>query len=152
MTNTFEPQDPDFEKRVRDSFSRQQLMHTIDAKLVKVEPGIVEIAIEYRDELTQQHGFIHAGIVATILDSACGYAAFSLMPADAAVLSVEFKVNLLAPARGERILARAEVKRSGRNISVCTGDAYAYVGEKRTVIATMLGTLMCIRGRKDLAG
>jgi uncharacterized protein (TIGR00369 family) len=147
-----EPQDPDYENRVRASFGRQQVMQTMGASLTLVEPGAIEIEFPYRAELTQQHGFIHAGVVATVLDSACGYAAYSLMPADAAVLSIEFKVNLLAPAKGELFQVRAEVKRSGRNVSVCTADAFAVAGEERKVVATMLATMMCIRGRNDMAG
>ncbi|MEA2204842.1 MAG: hypothetical protein QOE77_1618 [Blastocatellia bacterium] len=148
----FTPADANFENRVRESFARQQIMHTLGAALTLVAPGIVEIELPYRAELTQQHGFIHAGVVATVLDSACGYAAFSLMPADAAVLSIEFKVNLLAPARGDRLRARAEVKRAGRTVTVCTADAYAIEGEQSKVVATMLATMMCIRGREELAG
>src|SRR5687767_9386337 len=115
----FQAQDPNFERRVRESFARQQLMHTLGATLTLVEPGVVEIELPYRTELTQQHGFIHAGVHASVLDSACGYAALSLMTADAAVLSIEFKVNMLAPAQGERLIARAEVKRAGRTNSNC---------------------------------
>jgi uncharacterized protein (TIGR00369 family) len=148
----FQPQDSDFARRVRESFDRQQLMHTIGASLGLVEPGVVEIELLYRTTLTQQHGFIHAGIVATLLDSACGYAAFSLMPSDAAVLSVEFKVNLLAPAQGERLLARAEVKRPGRTVTVCSADAYMFTGANQKLVATMLATIMCIQGRQDLSG
>jgi uncharacterized protein (TIGR00369 family) len=148
----FQAQDPDFESRVRESFARQQLMHTLGAVLTVVAPGVVEIELPYRADLTQQHGFLHAGVVASILDSACGYAAFSLMSADAAVLSIEFKVNLLAPARGERLVARAEVKRAGRTITVCTADAHAVEGERSKVVATMLATMMCVRGREDLVG
>src|SRR6185503_7902077 len=95
----FQAQDPNFENRVRESFARQQLMQTLGATLTLVEPGAIEIELPYRIDLTQQHGFLHAGVIASVLDSACGYAAFSLMPADAEVLSVEFKINLLAPAR-----------------------------------------------------
>lgn len=148
----FNAQDADYESRIRESFARQQAMHTMGARLTRVEPGVVEIELPYRHDLTQQHGFIHAGVVASVLDSACGYAAFSLMPADAAVLSVEFKVNLLAPARGERLIARAEVKRPGRTVTVCTADAYAVEGGRSKVVATMLATMMCIRGRGDLTG
>jgi uncharacterized protein (TIGR00369 family) len=150
--STFQAQDPDFESRVRASFARQQLMHTLGAVLTLVEPGAVEIELPYRADLTQQHGFLHAGVVASALDSACGYAAFSLMPADAAVLSIEFKVNLLAPARGERLISRAEVKRAGRTVSVCTADAHAVEGGRSTLVATMLATMMCVRGREDLVG
>lgn len=148
----FKAAEPDFERRVRESFARQQLMHTLGASLMLVAPGIVEIELPYRTDLTQQHGFLHAGVVASVLDSACGYAAFTLMPADAAVLSVEFKVNLLAPARGDRLMARAEVKRAGRTVTVCTADAFAFTGEQSNVVATMLATMMCVRGREDLAG
>jgi len=148
----FQAQDPNFESRVRESFARQQLMQTLGAALTLVAPGVVEIELPYQAGLTQQHGFLHAGVIASVLDSACGYAAFSLMPADAAVLSVEFKVNLLAPARGERLLARAEVKRAGRTVTVCTADAFAVEGGQSKVVATMLGTMMCVRGRDDLVG
>ena len=148
----FQAQDTNFESRVRESFARQRLMQTLGAILTLVAPGAVEIELPYRADLTQQHGFLHAGVVASVLDSACGYAAFSLMPADAAVLSVEFKVNLLAPARGERLVARAEVKRAGRTVTVCTADAHAFEGAQGKVVATMLATMMCVRGREDLVG
>jgi uncharacterized protein (TIGR00369 family) len=144
-------QDPHFEKRIRESFARQQLMHTLGATLLSVEPGSVEIQLSHHEKITQQHGFIHAGAVASVLDSACGYAAFTLMPADAAVLSVEFKVNLLAPAQGETLIARAHVKRAGRTISVCSADAYAVEDGDEKLVATMLATMMCVRGR-DLSG
>lgn len=146
------PVDPQFENRTRESFSRQLLMKTLGALLTRVEPGLVEIELENRPEVTQQHGFIHAGAIASVLDSACGYAAYTLMPADAAVLSVEFKVNLLAPARGGRLIATAEVKRAGRTITVCSADAYIENEGQRKLVATMLGTMMCVRGRNDLTG
>ena len=139
--NLFEPKDQDFENRVRRSFARQRVMETIGATLELVQPGVVEIEVPMRDDLTQQDGYMHAGIVATILDSACGYAAYSLMPADSSVLSVEFKVNLLAPAKGRKIVVRAVVKRAGRTLTVCTADAFA----DGSVCATMLATLICIR-------
>jgi uncharacterized protein (TIGR00369 family) len=148
----FQPQDSNYESRVRESFARQQVMHTLGATLTLVEPGAVEIELPYRADLTQQHGFIHAGITTTVLDTACGYAAFSLMPADAAVLSIEFKVNLLAPAKGGLIRVRADVKRAGRNVTVCVADAWSVVADQRKVVATMLATMMCIRGRNDLMG
>ena len=135
------PQDENFELRVRASFAQQQIMNLIGATLSRVEPGIVEIEIPWRNDLSQQDGYMHAGIVTTILDSACGYAAFSLMPADSSVLSVEFKVNLLAPASGEKIRARAEVKRAGRTLTVCTADAFA----DGRLCATMLATMYCKR-------
>jgi uncharacterized protein (TIGR00369 family) len=127
-------------------------MHTMGARLTLVEPGVVEIELPYREDLTQQHGFIHAGVVASVLDSACGYAAYSLMLADAAVLSIEFKVNLLAPAKGEMIKVRAEVKRAGRTVSVCAADAFAIEAGQSKLVATMLATMMSVRGRDDLTG
>jgi uncharacterized protein (TIGR00369 family) len=142
MKTRFEPQDANFESRVRESFARQRVMQLIGAAITTVEPGIVEIEIPAREDLTQQDGFIHAGIVTTILDSACGYAAFTLMPADSSVLSVEFKVNLLAPAKGAMIAARAEVKRFGRTITVCNADAFA----DGKICATMLATMICRTG------
>jgi uncharacterized protein (TIGR00369 family) len=114
-------------------------MQLIGAAITIVAPGIVEIEIPVREDLTQQDGFMHAGIVTTILDSACGFAAFTLMPADSSVLSVEFKVNLLAPAKGDLITARAEVKRYGRTLTVCAADAFA----DGDVCATMLATMIC---------
>jgi uncharacterized protein (TIGR00369 family) len=142
--------DDSFEPRVRASFARQRVMETIGAVLTRVDPGAVEIALPYRVDLTQQHGFIHAGIVATILDSACGYAAFSLMPADVAVLTVEYKINLLRPAKGDRLVARAHVVRSGRTLTVCAGDVIAQAGGPENVVATMLATVMAVPQRDDL--
>jgi len=148
----FTPVDPGFEARVRASFARQAVMGSFGAQLAQVEPGAVAIAWPFRADLTQQHGFLHAGILATMLDSACGYAAYSLMPADAAVLAVEFKINLLAPAQGERFVARARVIRAGRTLTVCEADAFAIQdqGEKR--IAHMVGTIMGVRDNPTLAG
>ncbi len=147
---TFTPPDPQFEARVRSSFARQQVMATIGAQLTRVEPGAVIIELPFREDLTQQHGFLHAGIVTTILDSACGYAAFSLMPADVAVLTVEYKVNLLAPAKGQRMVAQARVLRAGRTLTVCAGDVLARTGQGDKVVATMLATLMAVPERDDL--
>ena len=141
MKTRFEPKDADFESRVRRNFAEQRVMKLIGASLTLVEPGVVEIEIPTREDLTQQDGFMHAGIITTVLDSACGYAAYTLMPAAASVLSVEFKVNLLAPAVGDLVIARAEVKRSGRTLTVCTADAFAD-GE---ICATMLATMLCLR-------
>ncbi len=152
MTSRFEPQDPDFERRVRDSFDCQRVMETLGARLTKVRPGEVDIELPFRHDLTQQHGFIHAGIVATIADSACGYAAFTLMPPDAAVLSVEFKVNLLSPARGELVIARGRVRKSGRTVSVCECDVFAQTAGADKLVATMVGTMMTAHDRPDLSG
>ncbi len=136
---------------MRDSFARQAVMTTLGAALGALSAGEVEILLPCRPELAQQHGYVHAGVLATILDSACGYAAFTLMPADAAVLSIEFKINLLAPAEGERIAARAKVLRAGRTISVCRADALAFQDGEEKHVATMVGTMMCVR-RPELSG
>ena len=140
----FVPQDADFEARVRASFARQRVMETIGARLSLVAPGEVSIELPHREDLTQQHGYLHAGIVAAVIDSACGYAAMSLAPAGAEVLSIEFKLNLMSPARGERFVARARVKRAGRNVTVCTGDLFAYEGASEKTVATMLATMMTV--------
>lgn len=148
-----EPRDPSYEARVRESFHRQQAMHTLGARLARVEPGEVDIELPFHESLTQQHGYLHAGIVTTVLDSACGYAAFTLMPAEAGVLSIEFKTNLLAPAAGPLLVARGRVVRAGRTITVCEADALMVGddGEERHV-ATMLGTMMTVQGRPEIAG
>jgi uncharacterized protein (TIGR00369 family) len=143
----FQPSDPDFERRVRASFAEQRVMTTLGARLAHVAPGEVDVVLPYRPDLTQQHGFLHAGITTTIVDSACGYAALSLMPADAAVLTVEFKVNLLAPAQGERFLARGRVLKPGRTVTVATGEVLALTGNEERLVATMTATIMCVRGR-----
>lgn len=149
---SFDPPDPDFAERVRESFARQRAMETLGASLLRVAPGEVDVEMPYRVDFTQQHGFLHAGIVTTVLDSACGYAAFSLMPADAAVLSIEFKVNLLAPARGERLIARGRVTRAGRTVTVCTGDAFMIEEGRERHVATMLATMMTLRDRPGVVG
>ena len=142
----FQPRDPRFEERVRASFARQAVMATIGARLTRVAPGEVEIELPFRDGLTQQNGFVHAGIVTTIADSACGYAAHSLMPAGAEVLSVEFKTNLLAPAAGERLVARARVLRPGRTLTVVRADVFALREGRETMVATMLATMISRTG------
>lgn len=149
---TFEPKDPLFEARVRASFHRQGAMETLGVEIVALHPGAVELGMAYTPAFTQQNGFLHAGIVTTVLDSACGYAAFSLMPAEAAVLTVEFKVNLLAPARGERFLFRGKVVKPGRTITVCEGHAFAIEAGGEKLIATMTGTLMALFGRAGIKG
>jgi uncharacterized protein (TIGR00369 family) len=137
-----EARDPDYERKVRDSFARQAAMATFGARLLRVAPGEVDIELPFRDDLTQQNGFLHAGVVAAVVDSACGYAAHSLMPPGTDVLSVEFKVNLLAPALGERFVARGRVLRSGRTLTVCTGDLDAVRGGEETHVATMVATMI----------
>lgn len=131
-----------FEQRVRESFERQAFMATIGAQLTAVGPGGAEIRIPFSARLTQQNGFIHAGVITSILDSACGYAALSLAPEKAEVLSVEFKVNLLSPAVGESFVARAQVKRAGRTLTVCTADAFALNQGNEKLVATMQATIM----------
>lgn len=148
----FQAQDAQFEDRVRTSFAKQKLMQTIGASLTRVLPGNAEIELSFRDDLTQQHGFTHAGIVATIADTACGYAAFSLMPSDAAVLTVEYKINLLSPAKGERLIARGRVAKAGLTLTVCVADVFALQEGEEKLVATMLATMMCIRGRQGLMG
>lgn len=147
------PADADFARRVRDSFARQAIMATLGASLGEVAAGRVELHLPHRDALTQQHGFLHAGVVATVLDSACGYAAFSLMPEDAAVLTIEFKINLLAPARGPLLRCVGQVTKAGRTISVADAVAWQRDGEgdgPETRIATMTATIMTVRGREGL--
>ena len=129
---------------MRASFDAQAYMRLIGARLERVAPGEVDIALDFRDDLTQQDGFLHAAVVAGIADSACGYAAYTLMPADSRVLSVEFKLNLLRPAKGERFRAQARVLRSGRTISVVRADVLAFgdSDDEGKVVATMLGTMI----------
>ncbi len=149
----FKPANPDFLKRTAESFERQQVMKTLGIRIVRADAGFVELEMPYAEEFTQQHGFLHAGIVSTALDSACGYAAFSLMSADAAVLTIEFKINLMAPASGERFLFRAEVTKPGRTISVADGRAYAVKADgAEKLIATMTATLMAVVGREGIEG
>ncbi|PRD43008.1 phenylacetic acid degradation protein [Phyllobacterium phragmitis] len=144
--------EPDFRERVEESFARQAAMKLIGAELTLCEPGIVEIELPFRDDLTQQHNFLHAGIISAALDAACGYAAFSLMPQEAAVLTIEFKVNLLAPGKGERFLFRGEVTKPGRTIMVSDGQAFAIADTEAKLIATMTATLMVVQDRKGLQG
>jgi uncharacterized protein (TIGR00369 family) len=146
----FEPRDPQYAARVRASFARQDAMKTIGATLTSVEPGVVAIEMPWAQALTQQHGFLHAGMVATGLDSACGYAGFSLMPADAAVLTVEYKINLLAPAQGQRFRMVGEVIKPGRTLTIVEGKAYAIEGDREKLIATMNATLMALFGREGV--
>ena len=147
----FDPKDANFEARVRTSFARQTAMATLGIEITDIKPGEVELRMPYAAAYTQQHGFIHAGIITTALDSACGYAAFSLMPDDAAVLTVEFKTNLIAPARGDYFLFRAVVVKPGRTITVCDAQAFAAEGGKEKLVATMTGTLMALFDREGIA-
>lgn len=154
----FMPRNSDFEQRVRRSFARQTAMQTLGIRLTEVQPGRVALRFAHAAALTQQHGFIHAGVLATALDTACGYAAFSLMPADAAVLSVEFKVDLLAPARGAYFRVLGEVVKPGRTLTVCRARVWGFEEESEETIdwdelrpcAQMNGTMMAVRGRSGI--
>ncbi len=150
MPTELHPADPHFAERVRRSFERQAVMSTMGITLAGVEPGRVVLEMRHRADLTQQHGFLHAGVVSTALDSACGYAAFSLMPAEAGVLTIEFKVNLLAPARGPVFRFDAQVVKPGRTITVAEARAIDAGDRGERVIATMTATLMTVLGREDV--
>lgn len=141
----FEPKDQNFEQRVRADYARQRAMQSLGIELVTVAPGEVGLAMPYSEAFAQQHGFIHAGIITTALDSACGYAAFSLMPVNAEVLTAEFKTSLLAPAQGERFVFRAYVIKRGRTLTFCEGRAFAQrPGTEEKLIATMSATMMAV--------
>lgn len=139
---SFQIQDADFERRIRDSFSRQQVMQLIGATLARVEPGAVDIVLPYRESLTQQNGYVHAGILTTVADTACGYAAYTLMPDGSEILSVEFKVNLLRPAAGETFLAEARVVKAGKTLTVTRADVYGLTAGETKLVATMLATMI----------
>ncbi|WP_296410134.1 PaaI family thioesterase [Zoogloea sp.] len=145
----FHPRDPDYVGRVRASFNLQQAMRLIGAHLAVVEPGYTEIHLPYRQEITQQHGFIHGGVVGMIADSAAGYAANTLTTADSSVLTVEYKLNLIAPADGERLVARGEVIRSGRTLIITRAEVFAIKAEQWTLCAVMQQTIMAMHGRKE---
>ena len=143
------PLNPSYAQEVRSSFAQQSLMTLIGARLSLVEPGAVEITLPYRADLTQQNAYLHAGVVTAIADSAAGYAAYSLMPAGSGVLSVEFKVNLLRPARGAEFVARAEVIKAGRTLTVVRADVFAMNGNAdRELVATMQATMICLSKEK----
>ncbi len=142
---TFEPRNPTFVDDIKSSFAKQHVMRLIGAELGRIEPGFVTIELPYREDLTQQDSYLHAGIVTTIMDSACGYAAYSLMPTGSEVLSVEFKVNLLRPAKGELFQAEGEVIKPGKTLTVVRGNVYSLAGDDRHLIATMQGTMISVR-------
>jgi len=144
--------DEEFESRVRESFTRQGLMKHLGAELAVLEPGHAEIQVPFRLEVTQQDNYFHAGVSGAIADSACGYAAYTLMPADSSVLTVEYKMNLLAPAEGEKLVARGRVLRSGKTLKICAADVYVQKEGAEVHCATMLATIMCLAGKSDRAG
>ncbi len=150
MSSQFEPKDTGYKEKVIESFERQEVMKTLNASVQTVRPGEVELKLPYQLNLTQQHGFIHAGIVSTVLDSACGYAAFSLMPENAAVLTIEFKINLLSPAKGDWFRAVGKVKKSGKNITVTEGELFSYADGQEKLVATMVGTIMSVYDRDGI--
>lgn len=139
-----------YKEKVAESFQRQEVMKTLKASILDIRPGEIELEFPYQQSLTQQHGFIHAGIVSTVLDSACGYAAFSLMPEEAAVLTIEFKINLLSPAKGDRFRAIGKVKKPGKNITVTEGELFAYSDSGEKLVASMVGTIMAIYNRDGI--
>jgi uncharacterized protein (TIGR00369 family) len=147
---SFTPPDPSFDSRVRESVAKQRFMTTLGASMERVTPGEVEIRLPFREDLTQQHGFLHAGAMTTIADSACGYAALTLMPPGTAVLTAEFKVNLLAPGEGETVVARGRVLKAGRTLTVCAADVLAVRGGEEKLVVTMLATIMTVRDRPGL--
>jgi len=146
---TFTASDPAFEPRVRASFERQGIMRLIGARMTRVAPGRVEIELPYRADLTQQHGFFHAGVTSTIADSAGGYAGYTLFPAGSTVLTVEYKINLISPAEGEKLIAVGQVKKAGRSLTVCELEVLAAKGGVAKPCAYGLQTLMCLEGRAD---
>jgi uncharacterized protein (TIGR00369 family) len=142
--------DPNFEERVRASFAAQSFLQTLGARLERVAPGEVTVLLPDREDLGQQHGFLHAGVIATIADSACGYAALTLMEPGAAVLSVEFKLNLLAPAKGDSFSAVSRVVRAGRTLTVCSAEVRARRNDTEKVVAVLQGTMMSVRDREGM--
>ena len=147
----FEPKNPDYREIATDTFERQIAMRTLGISIARLEPGEVDLAMDYSAEFTQEHGFIHAGIITAGLDNACGIAAFTLMPVETGILTVEFKTNLLAPAKGERFVFRGVVVKPGRTLTVYDGRAYAEQDGGETLIATMTGTLMALPRREGAA-
>jgi uncharacterized protein (TIGR00369 family) len=137
---------------IRESFERQTIMATLGASLVSVEPGKAVIALPYAKHICQQHGYLHAGVVTTIVDSACGYAAFSLMPEGSAVLTVEFKVNLMSPAKGDRFLAIGRVVKPGRTLTVTQGEVIAVEEGRETVVAIITATMMRLEAKPGTVG
>jgi uncharacterized protein (TIGR00369 family) len=138
------PPDLEYESRIRSSFAQQGVMKTIGAHLAQVSPGEVRIELPWSKAITQQHGFVHAGILSTIADNACGYAAYTLMPAGSEVLGVENKINFLAPAKGERFVAIGKVIKAGRTLAVCSGEVWAYNNGEKTLVALMQTTMMAL--------
>jgi uncharacterized protein (TIGR00369 family) len=146
---SFEPKDPDWQAKVRASYDKQGVMGLIGAQLIELRPGYCEIHLPWRSDLTQQNGYFHAGIISTVVDTAAGYAGFTLMPPGSSVLSVEFKVNLLSPGDGELLIATGEVIKPGRTLVITRGEAYVVKGDKTTHCSTMQQTLMTMHGKAE---
>ena len=142
----------DFRERIRQSFDRQGAMAMLDAELTRVEQAMIEIELPYSEKLTQQHGFLHAGVISAALDTACTYAAYTTIAPDASILTIEFKVNMLSPGRGERFLFRGEITKPGSTIIVADGRGYAISDGPAKLIASMTASMMVIRGRQDIVG
>jgi uncharacterized protein (TIGR00369 family) len=145
----FKPLDPDYEARVRASFDRQEFMATLGVMIEHLAPGEVDLALLHRPNLTQQHGYFHAGVTATLADSAAGYAALSLYPQGTGVLTTEFKINLLRPAEGQRLVARGRVIKPGRTLTICRSDVYGARDGRETHVATLLLSMICVEGLAD---
>lgn len=141
----FQSAEPNFETRVRVSFARQGIMNTLCAHLNRIEPGLVEIEFPFSADFSQHNGYIHAGVMTTVVDSACGYAAYTLMAADSDVLSIEYKVNFMSPAVGESFKCVGRVLKAGRTITVCSGDVIAVANRQEKLVATMLATMITIK-------
>jgi uncharacterized protein (TIGR00369 family) len=148
---TFDVSDPDFEQRIRMSFARQGLNEAMRAALGRVSAGMVEIEVPFSDGVSQQHGFFHGGVMGAIGDSACGYAAMTLTPPGTEVLTIEYKVNFLSPAQGDRLVARGRVTKPGRTVTVCSGDVFAMKNGQEKLVAMMLVTIMTVGGRRDIS-
>lgn len=148
MSTVFKPRYARYRERVQESFDQQQVMATMNVSIADIKPGQVKLEFPYQDSLVQQHGFIHAGVQSAVMDSACGYAAFSLMPKEAEVLTVEFKINLLSPAAGDRFIAIGRVVKPGRTITVSECELFAENRDGQKIVSTMTGTLMAVLDRE----
>jgi uncharacterized protein (TIGR00369 family) len=149
MAQAFQAVDPNFEARVRDSFARQPAMRLIGASMTRLEPGYCEIELPYREDLTQQHGLFHGGFVSAIADTAGGYAAYTLFPAEDSILTVEYKINLLAPGAGDKLLASARVRKAGKTLTICELEVIAVKQDRQTLCACGLATLIRLAARPD---
>ncbi len=147
----FIPTDPNYQTKIRSAFERQGFMKLIGAELVEIAPGFVEIHLPYKNELSQQHGYFHAGVVGTIADNSGGFAAFTLLPSTSSILTVEFKLNLVAPGKGDRLIARGKVLKQGKTLTVCRPDVFSVKNGKEKLCATALMTLINLENTSDMA-